>query len=383
MTQLESRLTELSRTEHPPAISLFVPCAEPGSDGEKARITLENELAEARARLEHLDARDRESLMAPLDGLHEHVRRYGRGAVAAFRNRERFEILSTHDPVEAQVEVSSQFLLKPLVAESTRDLELVVLAITLDNVRAFRASRDQMTALPLSNDVPKSLEDAVGHEVESGTLQHHGAGRGTTGARVVGRGAGTDQGIFHGHGAGKDERKDEIQTFIARLTKSLADEPLPDLPIVLAGVDYETAMFRAHAGDLRVLDDLTIDLSPDGCSDAELHEAAIEALDHLSDRRRADAWQRVVEPERFELVARDLDDVLRAGVQGKIDTLFVRPDASLRGRYDRDALRLTRDDDGPEDLYNHAVCLTLQHGGRVYPVPESEESDLVARLRFA
>ena len=383
MTQFDTRLSELSRSEHPPAISLLIPQAEPGTDGEKARITLENELAEARARLEGLDARDRETLMAPLDGLHEEVRRYGRGTIAAFRNRERFEVLRTHAPVEAAVEVANQFLLKPLVSESARELEILVLALTLENVRVFRVSRDEMTPLPLSDNVPQSLEDAVGHEVEHGSLQHHGGGRSTTGARFVGRSSGTEQGIFHGHGVGKDDRKDEIRTFIARLAKALGDEPLPELPIVLAGVNFETSMLRSHSSDPRIVQDALIDMSPDGCTDEELRQAALGALDSIAEQRRNEAWQRLAEPERIELVARDLDDVLRAGVQGKIDTLFVRPEAERRGHYDGQALRLTLDERGPEELYNTTVCLTLQHGGRAYPIPESEDADLVALLRFA
>jgi hypothetical protein len=382
MTQFETRLTELSRTEHPPAISLLLPRAEPGTDGEKARITLENELAEARARLEDLDARDRDALMAPLETLHEEVRHYGRGTIAAFRNRERFEILRTHTPIDAAVEVSNHFLLKPLVFESAHEVEILLVALTLDNVRVHRVSRDEMTELPLSDNVPRSLEDAVGHEVEHGALQHYGGGRSTTGARFVGRGPGTEQGVFHGHGAGKDDRKDEIRTFVARLAKALSDEPLPDLPIVLAGVDFETSMLRSHFTDPRLVPDALIDMSPDGCTDEELRQAALGAIDHVARQRRREAWNRLAEPERIELVARDLDDVLRAGVQGKIDTLFVRPEASRRGSYDRQALRLALDDRGPEDLYNTAVCLSLQHGGRAYPMPEGEDAELLALLRF-
>jgi len=113
-----------------------------------------------------------------------------------------------------------------------------------------------------------------------------------------------------------------------------------------------------------------------------LHQEAVEAIQHLAQRRVGEAWHRLAEPQSMDDVEWSLPEILRASVQGKIQTLFVDPQASERGRFESDRLATTRDPEGPEDLLNLAVCRTLQHGGTVYPMPADRDDPIAALKRF-
>jgi len=382
MLNLQAKLTALSRHEGAPALSLYIPMPEPGTDGAKSRIVLENEQAHLRARLEGLDRREREALLSPLDALHEPLQTPGRGAVAGFRSHDTFEIARTHVPVEATAEVAPRFHLAPLVAEKARQAELLVLALTLDNVRLYRADRDGLAPIEFSSRVPRSLTEARGHDVERPSIQHHSTGSAGLAARLYGAGREGRAGTFHTQGGGRDDRTDEIEAFFGRLDAALREEALPDLPILLAGVDEEVAHFRKLSDHARLVDD-HVALSPDGCTDAELHAAVVRHLDRRIDRRSREAWQRVVEPRDARCVSTDLEDIVRAGAQGQLDTVFVRAGARRPGRFEPASLTTQPDPEGPEDLVNLAVCLALRHGGDALPIVDPSGPDIAATKRFA
>lgn len=381
MNDLEARLRTLSQREGDPAISLFAGRATPGTDGEKARITLENLLSQARSALEDRPAREREALLEPLEPLLDEVRVTGWGSVAAFRTDDQLDVLHLRSPVAPRVDVAPRFRLAPLIPEADLELEVLVVALSLENVRVFRADLDRLERVPLSNDVPTRLEAALGTDTERASLRHHSTGPGGAAVRFAGSGRGGEGGGFHAPGGAADDHKDEVRTFLDRLSSALGKEDLPDLPIVLAGVEFETATFR-KATSLPRLVDAEIQLSPDGVTDPELHAAAKDVIAHLSRLRREEAWHRLSEPRRFDHVALELDDVLRSGFQGKIAELFVDPDAEVRGRFEPETLGIELQDDGPDELVNRAVCATLRHGGRVYPMPNGSTGPVKALKRF-
>ncbi|MBD0259920.1 MAG: hypothetical protein ICV83_29725, partial [Cytophagales bacterium] len=91
------------------------------------------------------------------------------------------------------------------------------------------------------------------------------------------------------------------------------------------------------------------------------------------------------------LASTDLREIMDASVTGRVDTLFLRPDAEVWGHFDEQHQVATLHDayqEGDASLVEHAALLTLQHGGRVYPLhaedalPGRDASALAALFRF-
>jgi hypothetical protein len=71
-------------------------------------------------------------------------------------------------------------------------------------------------------------------------------------------------------------------------------------------------------------------------------------------------------------VSCDIEEVLPAAHEGRVDAIFVASDEQLWGRFDADARRVVISKDrkaDSEDLLDRAVSETLANGGRAYAMP--------------
>jgi hypothetical protein len=83
----------------------------------------------------------------------------------------------------------------------------------------------------------------------------------------------------------------------------------------------------------------------------------------------------------------DLEEVLLAALDGRVETLFIPLSEQVWGELDREARTITLKDEGPEsyDLYDVAATTTLQYGGTVYAAEPEDvpgEGEVAAIYRF-
>lgn len=113
---------------------------------------------------------------------------------------ERFEELAV---------VEHRFHLKPLFPLISGDGAFYLLALSQNEVRLFHGSRYHISEVELDDDVPRSLADALGHDLTDEHLQFHTGGGDVSSP------------TYHGQGAGQDDVKPEIRKFFALLDKGL------------------------------------------------------------------------------------------------------------------------------------------------------------------
>ena len=261
--------------------------------------------------------------------------------------------------------VADHYHVKPLLRLLGRDGRFFILAMSLNRVRLFEATRDTIRELDLQ-DIPESLRDAVGYDWEQRSLQFHtGAGPGG------GAGGGMRPAMFHGHGSPKDDEKVEIATFLRQVDEGVRGMLAQDrAPVVLAGVDHITSMYRSVSAHPHLLDD-GLSGNPDHVSAEELlarawplveprftaeQHAAVERFAELWDTKRADT---------------DLAAVLRAALDGRVDTLFVASGTQRWGTVDEASRNVTLHSErcpGDRDLLDRAAVQALVTGAAVYVV---------------
>ena len=220
------------------------------------------------------------------------------------------------------VVVGDRFHVKPLLDLLTFDHRFFVLALSQHAVRLLEGSRHDVQQIDLG-DVPTSLDEVLKYDDLEKEQQLHVAGRGSGGARAV----------FHGHGAGQEVDRVLLERWV-RVVDDGVQQVLAgqDAPLVLAGVGYEQAMFRAGTRHRHVLAE-GIEGNPEQLSSKQLHDRG------LADRRagRGRATRRL---------GRALPRVLRQG-QRRGGRRRERRRRSRR-RPGRHPLRA----DGPADLGN-------------------------------
>ncbi len=128
------------------------------------------------------------------------------------------------------VVVSDRFHLKPLLPLLTGDGQFYILALSQNQVRLFQGTRYKVKEVELE-DVPTSIAEALKYDDPEKNLQFH---TGTAGGASGDRSA-----MFHGHGSGNDEQKDNILRYFRKVNAGLR-ELLKNqhYPLILAGVDY-------------------------------------------------------------------------------------------------------------------------------------------------
>jgi hypothetical protein len=144
---------------------------------------------------------------------------------------------------------------------------------------------------------------------------------------------------------------------------------------VLAGVGYERAMFRQLTRYPHVLEE-GIEGNPEELRPPELHQRAWTILEPVFTRAREESAERYRQAAAREQGAVcSVEDVVRAALQGRVDTLFVPVGEQRWGTVDPRTLQAVLHpaplpDD--EDLLDRAAVQTLLTSGTVFAVPPEQ-----------
>jgi hypothetical protein len=373
-------LRELFAITEPPAVSIYMPTHRRGADVAAQSLRLRAALKEARGLMgENGGPGDRDVLASieALVGDREFWQHQADGlALFAARTFGRMYRLPIRLP--ELVVVGPTFHTRPLIEFLQAPDRFWVLALSQKEVRLWEGSATGLTPVNLAS-VPTSLQDALGAEEVKEQISLRSP-----------RGQGNAP-IFHGHGAGKDDSKQELEKFFrevdAGVSKLLADELGP---IVLAAVDYYHPIYHGISR-LENLAQQGIVGSIADWDEARIHTAAWP-IARMSVERKIDKaialWESSYGRGKVEA---DVSAAGRLAVAGRIRLLLTEKGRRVWGHLDRDtgAVEVIREngrDPGnmAVDLLDELAEIAIQHGGRALVLSSDRmptETGLAAVLR--
>ena len=360
---------ELAGYEGGPCVSVFLPAHRVTPDSGQDPIRLRNLLDEAEKQLAAAGWRAavvREVLGPGRDLLGPgRFWSYQSDGLAVFLAPGWSRVFRLPEEFGELVVVADRFHVKPLLPLLAAGHRFYVLALSQNQVRLLEGTPHDVQEVELA-DVPQSLRDALRYDDLEKELGLHVAGRGGPGARAV----------FHGHGAGGEVDKALLERFLRQVDDGLREVLKTETaPLVLAGVDYEQAMFRQLSRYPHVMGE-GIGGNPEQLRPAELHERARAIVEPVFARARQQAAQRYLEATgRGQGAVSAVPEVVRAAVQGQVDTLFVAVGEQRWGTAGPQALQVTVQDQrqpGDEDLLDRAAVHTLLTAGTVFAVPPQQ-----------
>lgn len=358
-------LETLLQEDYGTCVSLYLPTEKKGAETQQNPIRFKNLLREVEKQLaeEGWEEDETERFLEPFRRLNDgfEIWQHQEDGLALFRAEGFFEQFKLPFTVEERVVVADRFYLKPLFHLLRGDGRFYILALSQKKVRLLEASRYSVREVELPEDVPTSLEDVVGHLIEEKHIQYH---TGTTGV-------GSNRSpVYHGQGGGeKDDRKQEVARFFQELDRAMHEHlHNKTVPLVLAGVDYLMPIYREVSSHQNLLAE-GISGNPDLAGSEDLHEKAWEIVRPMiiSDREKA--------AERFQdlvgtgKASAQLDEVVTAAFDGRVDTLFVAETDQRWGQFDpanREVRHFDEPQNGAEDLLDFAAVRTFMNGGTVY-----------------
>lgn len=374
-------LKELIEVHDGPCVSIYLPTHRTGVSTRQASIRLKNLLGDSEKQLVELGLRSpaaREMLALPQnlvnDGLFWEHQSDGLAIFIAPGIFRRYRLPIRFDEL---LVVTDRFHVKPLLPLFVGDGRFYVLAISQNMVKLLQGSRYSASQVDLEG-VPESLADALRFDDPESQLQFYT--RATQGVAGPGHAAG-----FHGHGAGKDDQKDNILRYFRMVDAGMNELLEGDRsPLVLACVEYLIPIYR-KANNYPHLMEEGVTGNPEELNVQDLHRSAWEVVEPHFRQDQLEALERFSSLRGSGQVSEQMGEIVKAAYHRRVDTLFVELGKQLWGRFypEKDAVHVhPQKQAGDEDLYDLAAVHTLINGGVVYSAEQGENpgSEAIAAI---
>lgn len=380
-------LNDLLGYEAAPCLSIYMPTHRAGKATEQDPIRLKNLLTKADTMLEEwgMDTRARKTFLEPAHRLLNDEERdfwyHQNDGLGLFIGEDTFHTFRLPVEFDETVVVNTRFYVTPLLPAISHENQFYILSLSQGGVRLLHGTRYKVSEVELTG-MPLSLDESLNNDGFDNQLQARSIGSGAPGGR---------QTAFYSAGSDDDAKlKDKVREFLRDLDRGIAKLMNgTDAPLVLVGVEYIQSLYR-EASNYSLLVDEGIEGSPDIFSDKVMHERAWQLVEPLfkTGRNKALASYTQLAGQGDTRAIDDLEDILKAALYERIDTLLVKRGVHRWGTFDPTTAVATFHDTaqpGDEDLLDYAVAHTLKNSGTVYTLDTEEMSintDIAALLRY-
>jgi hypothetical protein len=356
-------LNKLATTHDQHCVSVYVPPTmnNGNADDPEGQLKLKNIIKHVRHKLlEHqMGELEVEGYLEPFRNLlgDASIWRNRKDTLAVFLNDQRLKHFLFSDDMQEKIYVSDHFYLLPLIPILNETDKFLLLTLSLQDVKLFKGDKHGLSALHVDGLLPEKLEDAVGYDYREKSLQFRTGKGGDAGA------------IFHGQGAGKDDKQKEIEKFFRAIDKGLSSYlDHENLPLVLACVDEHYPVY-AQITKYTNLYPKHISGNVENVNMPELHQQSWSIIEPYFKQGRKEAREAFREFSASEKTSIELLDIIPATIEGRVDVLFVQNGKDRRGLYDTTNHTLMLDENmhaNQVSLFNLAAVQTWLNGGRVF-----------------
>jgi hypothetical protein len=364
------KLKELVQINEPHCISIFIPTNRAGQEVTQNvdQKNLKNKIKEVKHKLESYSLKEREisKLLEPLTGLLNDPGfwKYQSDGLAIFRNHDFFEYYTIPVAFEPYSYIADHFYTLPLMPYINDEVKFFLLALSIGNVKFYEGFPHQINEVVMDDLLPGKLQEVVGFDFEEKNLQFRTGNDARGGAN------------FHGHGStSEEEKKLEITKYFKAVNEGLMKFLNgKKTPLLLATVDYLVPLYN-DVNDYKYIQREFIAGNPEYEEPVYLHERARELLEGQYDQVRKEKVKAFEYELSNQKASYNEEEIIKAAIDKRIDTLFVNKSEELWGIYDKENYKILirdKEDAQSSDLLNLAAAHTILNSGRVYLAgPES------------
>jgi hypothetical protein len=364
-----------------PAISIFMPVSRIGDQQDSLRY--KNFLTEIETGLINQGMRAPEAriLLEPEYNLVKDIdywRTLGAEGLAVFLSRQSVVRYPLPISFKELVMVGRRFHIRPLLPLLFGG-QYLVLALSRKKVQLFRGDRYQLEEIEPPENTPKSMSEALQFDDPERQLQFHTRTGTTRGERDA---------MFHGHGAGFDDQNETLIRYFQAIDRALfpllEDE---EVPVILAGTEELHAVYR-NASKSHTILNKGIFGNVSELPTEIIHRKAWEIAGEYFAEGEQEAVQTFQDNLGGAKIVDELQSVITAAYDGRVENLFVAENEQLWGEFDPDKRKaLVRKQESGQvvDLLDEAVFWTLNKKGTVYVKKRPEmplDTPICAHLRY-
>jgi hypothetical protein len=291
-----------------------------------------------------------------------------------------FRVIGMHEKIEELAVAASSFHTKPLWKYLQAMDQYHVLGLSLNDITLFEGNRYSLGIVEFPDDAPITIKDALGDELTEKHLTV--AAYGGSGTSVAG--------MYHGHGAKKDEIDKDAERYfrvVADFIRDTYSEPT-GWPLILAALPEHHNLFQKVSKNASLIKDGVI-INPSSVSLTKLAEMAWQVMEPQYLKKIEDLTTRFGQGRAIGKGSADIKEVALAAVAGRVDTLLIEADRIIEERITKYVPVKTNAPD-PEnqeadDLLDDMGELVMKMGGEVFVLSSEKmpsKTGLAAIFRY-
>ncbi len=374
-------LTSLIAAKSNFCISIFFPTCRGGSDLKQNQVRFKKLIQKAKVLLieKGWKKEQAEKFLRPLKSLltKELPWKHPSEGVALFLNQDLFLFYRLPLHFQEQVMVDERFLIRPLLP-LLDNRRFYVLAISENKLRFLKGSLLGIEELQVKT-VPPNLQYAMRFDDPERQLQYHSQTPRIPGARAAA--------IFHGQGVGIDDEKDDLQEYCRQVDRGLhwllKNE---NAPLVVATVE---ALFSTYSkmNTYPHLMQEAIWGNPELLTNDELKDRAWSIVSSHFEKQTKELLKSYTDLAGTNLVTNNVEEILSAARQGRVQHLLVNSDQPWWGRYFPETGKVeSQEQPQPTatEIVNLILLEALETRSKIHEVrpPSPEYPSLLAIYRY-
>lgn len=295
--------------------------------------------------------------------------------LCVFISQETFDYYRMPIDFEERVFIGQRFYLTPTMPVLNDPVHYFVLTLSQNNVELFEVRQHSITPIIIDDLIPSNMDLAIGELPEKQIHTHSSA---------------SGQAIYHGNGAGKDDKNINLEQFFRQVDKGLMnllhDE---NKPLLLAGVDYYMPIYKSISSYQNIVNK-HISGNVENDDPVLLHEKSWQIMQPYYESKIKAEKQKFESYIHQQKASYSMHHIVAAAINGQVETLFYDKNSDFFwGAYDSKTNTIqtfAERKEGAVCLINLAVQKTLANGGQILPMPIEKlprvESPLNAIYRY-
>jgi hypothetical protein len=299
-------------------------------------------------------------------------------ALIIFRSSDVVRYFWLRDLPTEIVVVKNRFQVRPLLSALSREQRFYILALSQQRTRLFYCTPHSAEKVSLRGVVPDNLHVWMQTRRPDHVLNNRA---------VAGPSVGSMKGVMFGTSTDREPADDYLTHFFREVEKGVQSILRGDTAaLVLAGVEYEVALYRKVSSHRRLLEK-TIYGSPDSLTVRDLHQRAWDIVtESFSEplRKALTYFEKLRDSNR---VSFNKNAIIKGAFEGRVADLLLSEGAEQMGTWNEEMHEVESQvrDNRVEELLNAAAQQTVLHGGRAFalrPQEMPQKAEALAVLRF-
>lgn len=291
-----------------------------------------------------------------------------KGTVAFFFTPDETYYYRLSTRIQDSVEIGERPNVLPILQEFQYIDNYYLLCLNYDRFSLYKGMLDKIEPLELPEDAPSTIEEVMGYEYSDPQ-------------QITGGRAGSSN--VHGTTELSDEREKDMKTYYLTIDHFIFENYTRDtqLPLVLFALTENQAAFREVSKNKKLSEE-RIESSPSQLNHQQIEKEVAKLSERVIKNCHDAILSRFRETAPQYKLEDQLQDMVIASIEGRIDILFIDNNAEVKGSIKQNG-RL--DYGGNNNILNQIALNVMSTDGKVYVLEKEqmpEMKDIAAILRY-